>query len=396
MFYFLCRTGLLHCRRQTTTSSASQSYKLFYKSQNDPSILKVSNSVRWISITSNQDSFTVSYLINKLGLSTDSALAASKYVHLKTPDNADSVISFLEKQGVSKSQIKTIVKKEPRVLASNVDKTILPKLGFLRSKGFSSPDLARLLSNFPYILQISLERQIIPFFNSFSNLIHSDQNTIKAIRRYPYLISYDIDIFNGLLLSNINILRDHGVPESNIIKLLHQYPSALLINPGSLKEIVEKVEESGFDPLRLKFAYAIAVLASMSKSIWERKVDVYKKWGWSDEEIWECFRKYPSCFALSEDKIMANMDFLVNKMGLASSCVANQPSILRQSFKKRIVPRGLFAQHLLSKGLIKDFSLSSLFDSSEKQFLKYFVTRYVAEASELLKLYRKTQKLHLK
>ncbi|XWS66235.1 hypothetical protein CRYUN_Cryun05aG0182200 [Craigia yunnanensis] len=344
-----------------------------------------------MSITKNQDSFTVSYLINKLGFSPESALVASNSVHLKTPDNPDSVISFFEKHEFSKSQIKTVVRKVPSLLVSDVEKTFLPKLKFLQTKGLSSPDLAKFISYSPTFLLRSLEKQIIPFFNTFSNLVHSGQKTITAIKRYPFLISYDMNIIDTHLLPNINILRDHGVPESNIIKMLHQFPSALLINPDRLKEIVEKVGETGLDPLILKFVHAVCILAKMSKSIRERKVDVFKKWGWSDKDIWECFRRYPFCFVNSEDKIMAKMDFLVNKMGVYSSCVANQPSVLTKSFEKRFVPRGLIVQHLLSKGLIKDFKLS-LFDTSEELFLKIYVTRYVAEAPELLKLYKEKLK----
>ncbi|XP_022760523.1 transcription termination factor MTERF15, mitochondrial-like isoform X2 [Durio zibethinus] len=285
-----------------------------------------------------------------------------------------------------------MVNKVPRLLASDAEKTFLPKLKFLQSKGISSPDLAKLLSSFPNILLRSLDRQIIPFFNTYSNLIQSDEKTIKAIKWNPFLIGYDVNIIDAHLLPNMNILRDHGVPESNVIKMLHQFPRALLINPGGLKEVVEKVEETGLNPQIVKFIHAVSVLAGMSKSIRERKVDVYKKWGWSDKEIWECFRKYPSCFAVSEDRIMAIMDFLVNKMSFASSHVAKQPSILSRSFKKRIVPRGLFAQHLLSKGLIKDLKLSPLFDTTEERFLKSFVARHVTEAPELLERYNEILK----
>ncbi|XP_022722426.1 transcription termination factor MTERF6, chloroplastic/mitochondrial-like isoform X1 [Durio zibethinus] len=389
MLHFLCRTKILHGRQTTTTS---QSYKLFYMIQNDLSIFRQQNALRCMSTTSNQQSFTVSYLINKLGFSPKSAQAASNYVHLKTPNNPDSVISFLEEHGFSKFQIKTMVSKAPKLLASDSEKTLLPKLKFLLSKGFSSPDLAKLLSYSPTILLRSLDRQIIPFFSTYSNLIHSNEKTVYAIKRYPYLISYDMNIINGHLLSNINLLRDHGMPESHIIKLLYQFPRTLLINPGSLKEIVEKVKETGLSPLILKFVHAVSVLAGMSKSTRERKVDVCKKWGWSEKESWECFRKYPFCFAISEGKIMAKMDFVVNKMGLDSSRLANQPSFLRHSLEKRIVPRGLIAQHLLSKGLIKDFKLSVLYDSSEELFLKMFVNRFVAEAPELLELYEEKLK----
>ncbi|MBA0849975.1 hypothetical protein Goshw_023592 [Gossypium schwendimanii] len=148
----------------------------------------------------------------------------------------------------------------------------------------------------------------------------------------------------------MNLLRGIGVPESNILMLLNHQPRPLLYDQVRLKEIVEEVKRMGFDSSTKKFIDAVIALSSMSKSTLEKKFDVYRRWGWSDQEIHEAFQRYPMCMAVSEDKIMAVMDFLVNKMGYSSTLVAKQSSILRQSLEKRIVPRALFARELLSQG----------------------------------------------
>ncbi|MBA0849973.1 hypothetical protein Goshw_023592 [Gossypium schwendimanii] len=148
----------------------------------------------------------------------------------------------------------------------------------------------------------------------------------------------------------MNVLRGIGVPESNILLLLNRQPRSLLYNPVRLKEIVEEVKGMGIDSSTTKFLAAVIALTSMSKSTLEKKFDVYRRWGWSDQEIREAFQRYPSCVTASEGKIMAIMDFLVNKMGYHSNLVAKQPSIFSQSLEKRIVPRALFARELLSLG----------------------------------------------
>ncbi|KAK6229343.1 hypothetical protein SCA6_018294 [Theobroma cacao] len=56
------------------------------------------------------------------------------------------------------------------------------------------------------------------------------------------------------------------------------------------------------------------------------------------------------------------MDFLVNKMGFRSSIFAKRPRILMMILDKKIVPRGLFALDLLSKGIIKRVNLQDLGD----------------------------------
>ena len=178
------------------------------------------------------------------------------------------------------------------------------------------------------------------------------------------------------------------------VKVLRVIPKTFLCAPIQFKKNVEKVKEMGFSPERFTFVLALSVLRSLSQSSWERKFDAFKKCGWSEEEILEAFRNYPLVMATSKDKIMAVTDFLVNKMGFQSSLVAKYPRLLGCSMEKRIVPRGLFVQDLLSDGLLKkELGLRSLFMISEKLFLQRFVHGYEEKASELLKLYN--EKLNL-
>lgn len=117
---------------------------------------------------------------------------------------------------------------------------------------------------------------------------------------------------------------------------------------------MDEVKKIGFNPSKTSFVLAINALRAMNKSTWENKVEVYKKWGWIQDEILVAFKKHPSCMIVSEDKIDGVMDFLVNKMGWESSLVAKRPKIITQSLEKRIVPRNAVYQALLLQGLIKD------------------------------------------
>ena len=154
---------------------------------------------------------------------------------------------------------------------------------------------------------------------------------------------------------NINIFRENGVSESNIITLLQCQPNAFLC-AVRFREIVEEVKEMGFNPLRLKFALAVFTLRAISKSTLERKVNVYKKWGWSEDEIYLTFRRHQWCMMASEDKIMRVMDFYVNNMGMESSLLIKNPELVNFNLEKRLIPRGLVFQVLLSKGLVKKVS----------------------------------------
>ncbi|KAK8507273.1 hypothetical protein V6N12_008614 [Hibiscus sabdariffa] len=292
MFNFLSKT-ILHGRRPIKIKALK-----CHNLQNNPSLS--------FSTSSDQQSFTVSYLMKTCGLSLESALSASKHVNLETPTQPNSVMAFLKNHGISKSQISTIIGKTPRILSSK-----------------------------------------------------------------PRIFCYDLD---SCILPNYNVLRQNGVSELNIVKAFRRVPKTFLVTPVVFKDNVEEVKKMGFNPERFSFIVALDVLGSMRKSTWERKFDVYKKCGWSEKEILEAFRRYPLALALSEDKIKAVMDFLVNVMGFQASSVAKYPSLLGLSMEKRIVPRGLFIEDLMSMGLLeKKLGLKILFWVSEELFLQRFV-----------------------
>uniref|UniRef100_A0A5B7BJP6 Mitochondrial transcription termination factor family protein n=1 Tax=Davidia involucrata TaxID=16924 RepID=A0A5B7BJP6_DAVIN len=377
MFNFICKSLPSYVRCAVRTSPTHQLY--FLQSRPLSSLESIPN-------TSNEHSFTVTYLIDSCGFSPEKALSASKYINFKTPEKPDSVLAFFKNHGFTKTQISTLIAGLPPVLLSDPKKTLLPKIEFFHSKGISSPDITKIISRTPSILKRSLENQIIPSFNFFNNLLKSNEKTTAAIKRFAGLLLYDLQTY---VAHNIGILREVGVPESNIVVLLTYQPRAFMTNTDRFKEIVEEVKKMGFNPVRMKFVIAIHALRAMSKLTWEKKVEVFKKWGWSEDEILVAFGKHPWCMMASEDKITGVMDFFVNKMGWESSIVARRPGLISLSLEKRIVPRCLVYQDLLSKGLIKkDFSLATMLECPEKLFLKKVVRCCKEEAPEVLKLYQ--------
>ncbi|XP_038720035.1 uncharacterized protein LOC120012672 [Tripterygium wilfordii] len=364
MFNFLYKT-FLHGRHAITASSQKLPFLL-----NPASLI----SLKFISSAANQQSFAVSYLIISCGLSPESALNASKYVRFETPEKPDSVIAVLNNHGFSKTQISVVVKKYPKLLVSDPVKTLLPKFEFCNSKGASRPLLIKLICNCPAILRMNLESRWIPTFEILKDLFKSDAKTIFVIISHPRILVQDPKTY---LRPNIYALRENGVPESNIAAILYHHPRVFCTKPDKFREVVEEVKRMGLKPLSFAFVLAVRALSSLSKMTWKKKINVFKRWGWSDEDILMAFRRFPPFMICSEDKITGMMDYFVNVLGL----------------KKRIVPRSSVAQVLLSKGLVKACSLSRFFACPEKKFLEKFVYRYQEEAPQLLKLY--TDKLDL-
>ncbi|PSS01495.1 Transcription termination factor like [Actinidia chinensis var. chinensis] len=378
MFKFMCKSSH-HFR---FASIASPTHNLYFFQ-----IQPFSSSLESNKNSPNQHSYAVTYLINSCGFSPEKALSASKYVKFETPDKPDSVLEFFKNHGFTQTHISTIVRTFPPVLLSDPEKTLLPKLEFLKSKGFSSTDVAGIVSASATLLKRSLEKVIIPSFDFFNNLLQSEERTLAAIKRSDALLLFDHQTH---VTHNVEILREAGVSNANITFSLTNEPRAFMTSSDRFREVVKEVETMGFNPSSINFVLAVQFFRGMSKSTWEKKIEIYKKWGWSEDEILGAFKMRPWCMMASDDKITGVMDFLVNKMGLDASLVARRPKLISLSLEKRIVPRSAVYQVLLSKGLIKSdgISLATVLEPPEKWFLEKIVNRHKEEAPELLKLYQ--------
>ncbi|OVA06455.1 Mitochodrial transcription termination factor-related [Macleaya cordata] len=203
--------------------------------------------------------------MNSCGLSEDKAISASKKIHFETSSRPDSVVTFLESNGFTKSYISKLITCRPGLLFADPHKTLKPKLEFFNSRGLSGLDLAKVLSKDPLLLNTSLENQIIPTFAFLKSILHTDSNVVTSLKRSTSVLRQDP---GKCLVPNIRVLRDLGVPESNITTLLISQPRVFAINAGRFEEFVEEIKGMGFDPLQYTFVLAIHGLTSMTKSFY--------------------------------------------------------------------------------------------------------------------------------
>ncbi|KAL5708799.1 hypothetical protein ACHQM5_019556 [Ranunculus cassubicifolius] len=334
--------------------------------------------------TTQHNSFTISYLINSCGLSQQKAISISKKFHFESPTNPDSVLTLLRNNGFSHSHISKIIAQRPELLVSSVDKTLKPKFDFFSSKGFYGGALVKVLCREAKVLTYSLENTIIPSFHFLRSIVGTDAKVIAVLRRYMNVLA-----MYKTIESNIGLLLDHGVPMSMIQKLLVSQPRMFSRSTSRFCEYVEEVKKMKFDPSQHLFLAALNVLNAMSRSSLEAKFDVYRSWGWSEDELQGAFRKHPYCVALSEENIMSTMDTFVNKFGYAPSSIAQKPSLLLYSCEKRIIPRCSAMQILIKNGKVKQSTnLRSLLQMTEDKFLKKYINRFEKEVPELLRAYQ--------
>lgn len=331
--------------------------------------------------TPEKQSFTVNYLIRNCGFSPEAASAISHRVPLKSSENPDSVLTLFKNCGFSDSEIHHIIGKAPRLLLSDPAETIWPKLDFFLSKGASCSQLVNIVTSSPRVLLRSLENHIIPTYNFVKGFVGTDEKTITSIKRGYAILSDDV------MKTNVEHLLDIGVPKSGIARLLYTWPCLLTVSLNFFKVAVEGIKELGIHPSKSSFIPALYATNKLSKTIWSSKVELFKKWGWSDEEINKAFVLHPYCMLKSASKITAVMEFFVVEMGWDSNVLANNPIFLSLSLEKRVIPRAYLLQYLHSRGSIKNARILYPYYLTEKIFLEKFVMRFGQESHQLLKLY---------
>ncbi|KAK6945942.1 Transcription termination factor, mitochondrial/chloroplastic [Dillenia turbinata] len=337
--------------------------------------------------TTNPRSSTVSYLINECGLSPESAISASRLVQLEISSKPDSVLSFLKAHGFSDTHITKSVRRHPRILTSDIQKTLLPKFEFLHSIGVSRPAIVEIVSKHPKLVFTSLKRRILPTYEFLKRVLQCDDRVLHVLKGIPRILSVDL---SKDVVPNVEHVRKLGAPTNCLCILLKSHCSAVLLKHVEFVAACDEVMKMGFDPRKTGFVVAVRVLGGRSgKLSFERKLKVYESWGWSKDEVLMAFRKYPQCMMLSVEKIQEGMDFFVNEMGLYCPMIANNPHILVYSLEKRIMPRCSVIKTLTMKGLLqKNVCFSSVLIVTENVFLSRYVRKYEDKLPQLLSVYR--------
>ncbi|KAJ4979582.1 hypothetical protein NE237_010362 [Protea cynaroides] len=328
---------------------------------------------------------TVDYLIKKCGLTPESAFKASQRINIKSTAKPDSVLALLKSYGLPKPYIAKLISKDPTVLSADPTKTLEPKIEFFSNMGISGPDLARIFHRHPSILSnFSLKNYIVPCIDFLKSFLHDDRSIAVALTRLRW-----IKEIRRVMQPNIEMLRYEGVQDSGISKLIIRRPQLLTWKQPQFNEVVLHTKALGFDPSSMMFIHALCTLSQMYKTTLEAKLELFRSFGWSEDEILCIFRKQPRCLSLSEKILRTRLDFFMNKLSWTVAEVAKNPVVLLLSMEKRIVPRYSVIQVLLSQGLMKKQSISTALILTEDKFLEKFVRKYHQELPQLLKEYKR-------
>ncbi|XP_038691087.1 uncharacterized protein LOC119989555 [Tripterygium wilfordii] len=329
--------------------------------------------------------FTVQCLVNSCGFPMETALSVSQKIQLseKKPQKPKSVVSFLKSQGFDDTQIVKLVEKQPGILRCEVDSNLKPKFEFLAKKGFTGAPLLYAVAG---LRERALNSQLDPLFEYLRSLLGNNEDVVSAIMRYPLLLTVNVKV---KLQSNVDLLINEGVPISGIRKLIILKPRVLIMSKNDTTiSAVKTVKNMGLDVRGPMFMYAFRVVVSLSEETLKKKVDVFKSLGWTEEQILSAFKRYPSCFAASEDRIRNTVDFCVNTMKLKPEALIADPIILTLGIDTRLRPRNYVFKVLQSKNLIKlNTKIEWFLKLSEKNVMEKYILPHNDQIPNLLEMY---------
>ncbi|XP_059629839.1 transcription termination factor MTERF5, chloroplastic-like [Cornus florida] len=322
------------------------------------------------------------YLLARHKFSPETASKVSSVVkYLKSPEKTDWILSFLEEFGFSDTHLEQVIKRMPKVLYANLERTIKPKFKFFQDMGFSSSDIVEIVSSHPWILTTSVDNRLGPSILALKNVLGSNMDVPRVLKRSGLFLRYDLA---KTMIPNIEFLKSCGISSSQISQHVCYCPRYFLHKPTSIREYVKRVNEMGIDGKSKMFLHAIRAISSMTRENWELKLEVFKSLGFSEDDILSVFRRQPLVFAKSERKIKAITHLFLSMGKCDISFVVNNAELLGYSVENRLKPRLRVLEVLESRNLLlKKPSLATVCRMTDKKFFEKYLLPHSDEVGEL-------------
>ncbi|CAN6478253.1 unnamed protein product [Victoria cruziana] len=282
----------------------------------------------------------VVYLVSSCGLHSEAAAGICRKLGSRgSVHKARMIVDFLKESGFSDVHVRKAITVSPLLLSSELEKTVRPKVMAFLGWGFSGRDVGQIMSTNHRILKASLEKKIAPVVSELRAFLPDDRKAVASIKNFFFcsFLGHGVEKSIG---TNLSTLRNLGILERSLSTLLAHWPMLLGRKPCAFKKMVERVDELGMDKDSLMFPYALFAVSTMTKSVWDAKVEVLKGAGWTQDDILQAFYKYPLFLTISASNLKKKLKFFEHELGLKPSQLAANPTRLLFSIEKRVVPRG--------------------------------------------------------
>lgn len=222
----------------------------------------------------------------------------------------------------------------------------------------------------PNLLVRSLITSIVPTINLLRKYLRSNENIVIAMKKshWPFYGRY--------FRNNVVLLERYGVKSKDIERVIIRNPRLITQSPVRVEEkLIELEKVFGITPCSTMFSYGFSAICAMNKLNLLKKFELFRSFGWCDEDICMVSKSQPICFTHSEERLRKGLGFFMEELGYSSSWLSTRGCLLMYSLEKRVKPRYNIYKVLKEKGvMVKEFH--SMLCLSDMDFVKHVVVRH--------------------
>lgn len=301
---------------------------------------------------------------------------------------ADGVLQFLRSYSLKDERLDSFVRRDYRLVFSDVETKFKCNVKFLRDLGVSRKIIGTVIHRCPRFLLQSLETNLMARLEYFKSLGFTEAEFALLVSRYP-------EIFGASLVNRIKPiveeLKTLGLTEAGLKKVVIYRPSLFACKVGEeVSALIAGLKETNYSENQKVTAF----IKLFSRGIDHRKrcEDCLTQHGLSASEAKQVLDKEPSILGYSEKAISLRIDHLTQTLGLSVQNVVWVPEYLSSGFKSCILRRQRVLAYMKTKGLLADsLTLKQLISPSNIQFYDTFV-KPNGEDREISKIWLKDRK----
>ncbi|KAM1761657.1 hypothetical protein ACFX12_004394 [Malus domestica] len=302
-------------------------------------------------------------------------------------DQPKNSLQVLKQLGCSDTEISMISTRGPSLL--NADANQLEcKLKLLTGLGITAPELVKIIIGRPRLLTSRVNHCLDERLEFFMTLFGSREVLVKAIVRNPSLLTYD---FQKKIKPAIALYQGVGLSMQDLIQMVLLRPT-LIPRTSFDEEKMEYIRKTGLSNGSKMYKHVVTIIGVSRLETIRKKVANLEKFGFSEDEIFSLFAKFPLVLTLSVDKVQRNMTFILGQMKLPATTVLEHPCLVFMNLEDVLKPRVLLARKVREMGLDKKIEgpmMMRAMRMTEKRFLKAFVRCHPKDvADELMEYYK--------
>ncbi|XP_076899134.1 uncharacterized protein LOC143552912 [Bidens hawaiensis] len=333
----------------------------------------------------------ITYLTDTLGFPKSRAIWF--FNRLSSPQtNPQAVISFLQSHNFKLTDIQSWVLKSPHILFSDVHKTLKPRLDFFQDLGLKDQDLCKFISKNPVYLTHRFDERVKPCVDVLKRLNLDDNNNsnnVNLIRTLWRCNWADIKHPVTRVSSNVEYLEQCGIVGAQLATVIMRQPRLLIMGESELKVLVSKVLDFGFSTDSRMLVHAIYTVSCLSEETFERKVELFRSYGFTKGDFTSMFVKAPPLLRVSEAKLRCGIEFFFNEVKFEKDVLVRRPQCLMLSLEERVIPRFRVVDIMMAKRILKRRpKFLNVLSMPEDKFLEKFIYKDRDYAEKLLLAYK--------